>query len=253
MGRARTGIVLLTLAGVAMASPAGAQWPFGGAKDRRQPDPPRSNSQFPNIAYADWSDAEPSYRTYPGDELEIVVPSAPELNKTAIIQPDGRVSLPLIGPVMVADRTVPELNAILTQAYSRDLLRPDTMVSVKTAQPLRVFVGGEVDKPGVYDMPGDINSLQAIIQAGGFRVSAKRREVVILRRSPDGRFMRRTVDLLKGSSQGGSDLVPLRRFDIVYVPRSEIAEANLFLQQYFKDLIPISFGLSYDLNGNNNR
>ena len=53
-------------------------------------------------------------------------------------------------------------------------------------------------------------------------------------------------DLEKHPAQ---DLVPLRRFDIVYVPRSAVAEAALFIQQYFRDLSPIQFGFSYALNG----
>ena len=208
---------------------------------------------FPNIGYANWTDAEPPYRIFPGDEIEIAVPSAPELSKSVVVPPDGRISMNLIAPVMAADRTVEELQGSLANAYSSQLRRPAVSVSVKTATPLRVFVGGEVDKAGVYDMPGDINALQAIIQAGGFAVTAKRQDVVIIRRGPDGRAMMRTVDLLKATrNPAGTDLVPLRRFDIVYVPRSGIAEANLAVQQYFRDLIPVNFGFSYAINGLSN-
>ena len=120
---------------------------------------------------------------------------------------------------------------------------------MKATAPLKVFVGGEVGNPGVYDMAGDGDALRAIIQAGGFKTSAKRNQVIIIRRGPDGRAMMRTADLLKGlTSPGGADLVPLRRFDIVYVPRSGAAETGLFMQQYFRDLLPVSF--SYAINGN---
>lgn len=235
---ARRSLLLALASGAALTLAAPAQAQLFGRR-REQP-----RESFPNIPYAEWSDAEPPYRVYPGDELEIVVPSAPELNKSAVIQPDGRIALPLIGQVMAADRTLPELEASLTQAYGSQLLRPQVMVSIKVAQPLRVFVGGEVEKPGIYDMPGDINALQAIIQAGGFRTTAKRSKVVIIRRGADNRAMMRTVDLLRGLSRP-SDLVPLRRFDIIYVPRSEVAEANLFVQQYFRDLFPVTFGFDY--------
>ena len=53
---------------------------------------------FANIPYATWSDDEPQYRLYPGDELDVAVPSAPELNKTVTVQPDGRIMLPLVAP-----------------------------------------------------------------------------------------------------------------------------------------------------------
>lgn len=209
---------------------------------------PRPTSQFPDIGYADWSDAEPAYRFYPGDEIEVTVPSASELNKSVVVQPDGRVALPLVGPVMAADRTIEELEAAITQAYGQQLLRPQVQVAVKTTAPLKVFVGGEVGNPGVFDMTGDSDALRAIIQAGGFKSSSKRSQVIIIRRGADGRAMMRTVDLLRGlSDPRDADLAPLRRFDVVYVPRSGASEAGLFMQQYLRDLLPISF--SYAVNG----
>jgi polysaccharide export outer membrane protein len=207
----------------------------------------RSTANFADIGYADWSDQEPDYRFYPGDEIEVSVPSAVELNKSVVVQPDGRVALPLIGPVMAADRTIGELEASITQAYSSQLLRPQAQVSIKSTAPLKVFVGGEVGNPGVYDMAGDGDALRAVIQAGGFKTSAKRSSVVIIRRGPNGRAMLRTADLLSGMTNGRADMVPLRRFDIVYVPRSGVSEAGLFMQQYFRELLPVSF--SYAING----
>jgi len=202
---------------------------------------------FPNIGYANWTNDEPRYRLYPGDELEVQTPSAPELTKVVIVQPDGRISLPLLPPMMVADRSVNEAEAIVARAYSSQLLRPEVVINVKAA-PLKVFIGGEVDKPGVYDMPGDINALQAVIMAGGFKTTAKRNEVVIIRRGLDGRAMMRTADLRRGiKDPGGVDAVPLRRFDVIYVPRSNISEAGLFIQQYVRDLSPIDLGFNYAL------
>lgn len=205
--------------------------------------------QFTDITYADWSDYEPPYRFYPGDEIEISVPSAPELNKTQVVGPDGRITMGLIGQVMAADRTAADLSTALSQAYAGELLRPGVEVALKTATPLKVFVGGEVGNPGMIDMAGDTDALRAIIQAGDFKPTARRSTVVIIRRGPDGRGMMRTVNLSAGLKRPAQDLVPLRRFDIVYVPRSRVAEAALFVQQYFRDLSPIQFGFSYALNG----
>ena len=208
---------------------------------------PHTDEDFPNIGYATWANDEPRYRLYPGDELEVEVPSAPELTKIVVVQPDGRISLPLLQPVMVADRSADEAEAIIARAYSSQLLRPEVIINVKSA-PLKVFVGGEVDKPGVYDMPGDINALQAVIMAGGFKTSAKQNQVVIIRRSAGGRAMMRTADLRRGlRDSSNADVVPLRRFDVVYVPRSTVAEAGLFIQQYFRDLSPIDLGFNYTL------
>ena len=210
---------------------------------------PQPTPHFANIPYATWTDEEPPYRLYPGDEIDVQVPSAPELNKTVTVQPDGRVSLPLIEPALVADRSVADAEMVLSQAYSSQLLRPQVQINVRAA-PLKVFVGGEVDKPGVYDMPGDINALQAIVMAGGFRPAAKMSEVVIIRRGPGGRPMMRTANLVRGvSNPGQTDLVPLRRFDIVYVPKTRAAEVDQFVEQYIRDALPIDASFNYAAGG----
>jgi polysaccharide export outer membrane protein len=198
---------------------------------------------FANIPYASWSDDDPSYRLFPGDELDVVVPSAPELNKTVTVQPDGRIMAPLIAPQMAAGKSVGELEEALSVAYSSQLLRPGVEVVVK-AQPLKVFVGGEVGKPGVYDMPGDIDALRAIVQAGGFVAGAKRSQVVIIRRGHDGRPMLRTVNFDHPDRDAGADLVPLRRFDVVYVPRTGLAEVGDFMTQV-RNALPIQFSYAF--------
>jgi protein involved in polysaccharide export with SLBB domain len=215
-----------------------------GASAAKPTDP-----SFPNIPYASWTDEEPDYRLYPGDEIEIVTPSAPELTRTLKVGPDGRVAMPLIAPVMAADRSTPELEQTLSEAYATRLVRPAVEVTLKQAAPLKVFVGGEVNQSGVYEMPGDIDALQAVIMAGGFKTSGKRNQVVILRRTGQGGAMMRTVDLsraAKGSAGSAAmDRAPLRRFDIVYVPRTAAAEVGAFMQQ-IRDALPLSF--SYSLN-----
>lgn len=207
---------------------------------------PKPTASFPDIGYATWSDNEPDYRFYPGDQIELRVPSAPELNKTLVVQPDGRVSAPLIGPVMVADRSTQQVEADLSRAYASQLIRPQVEVSLTAATPLKVFVGGEVDKPGVYDMPGPIDALQAIIEAGGFKVSAQRGKVVLIRRGVGGRAMMRVVDLRRGISDPANvDVAPLRRFDVIYVPRTSVAEVGIWTQQYLRDAMPIQFSYAF--------
>lgn len=199
---------------------------------------------FSNLPYAAWTDDEPQYRLYPGDEIDVAVPSAPELNKTVTVQPDGRIMLPLIGPQMAAGRNAPELEQALGAAYASQLLRPVVAVVVR-AQPLKVFVGGEVGKAGVYDMPGDMDALRAIIEAGGFLDSGKKSKVVIIRRSRDGRPMMRTVDFERPLKHGGQpDLVPLRRFDIIYVPKTGLAEVGVFMTQ-IRNALPVSFSYAF--------
>jgi polysaccharide export outer membrane protein len=200
--------------------------------------------RFTNTPYATWTEDEPQYRLYPGDELDVVVPSAPELNKTVTVQPDGRIMLPLVAPQMAAGRSAGELQQELSAAYSSQLLRPDVTVVVR-AQPLKIFVGGEVGKAGVYDMPGDMDALRAIVEAGGFLDTGKKSQVVIIRRSRDGRPMMRTVNFDKPLRYAGqADLVPLRRFDIIYVPKTGLAQIGVVMTQ-LRNALPVSFSYAF--------
>ncbi|MGH7016531.1 MAG: polysaccharide biosynthesis/export family protein [Caulobacteraceae bacterium] len=211
---------------------------------------PRAAQPFPNLGYAQWSNDDPAYRFYPGDEIAVSFPTAPELDQSVQVAPDGRISLPLIAPVMAAERTVVDVERALDEAYASQLLDPEVSVSVKQAAALQVFVGGQVGKPGVYEFSGDMDALRAIIEAGGFTTGARRNQVIIIRRGTGGAPMARMVDLKRAlSGDPRADLVPLRRFDIVYVPRTTISDLGVFVQQYFRDLLPGSFGLTYGVGG----
>ena len=198
-------------------------------------------ADFPDIAFADWSDAEPEYLIYPGDELDIQTPTAPELNRAVRVGPDGRITMPLVGQIMAADRSLPELESALAAAYASQLRHPMVEVTLTQAGPLKVWVDGEVRTPGVYDMPGDIEAWQAIIMAGGFLPTARRGQVALIRRGPGNVRMMRVVDL----SGPRTTAVALRRSDIIYVPRTTLAELAVFFTQV-RESLPVSF--SYSIN-----
>lgn len=212
-----------------------------GAAARVLPGDEPVRSDFVDVDFADWSSAEPPYLLYPGDEIDVRVPAAPELNQSLRVGPDGRIALPLIGQVMAADRSLEELGADIEGAYRGIVRRPAAEVVLRQAAPLRVWVDGQVAQPGVYEMIGDTDAYQAIIQAGGFRPGARRGEVVLIRRGPGGRRMMRTLDL----SGSDAEQVALRRSDIVFVPRTGLGELAAFMTQV-RDSLPIGF--SYSLN-----
>ncbi len=197
---------------------------------------------FPEIGFADWTDSEPEYVLYPGDEIEIATPTAVELTRTQKVGPDGRISLPLVGQIMAADRTIAELEADASDAYASQLRRPVVEVTLKTAGPLKVWVDGEVRTPGVYDMPGDIDAYQAVIQAGGFLPTARQSEAALIRRGPGGVRMMRAVDLRPRRGE----VVALRRGDIIFVPRSTLGEVANFVS-LFRNALPVGF--SYAIGG----
>ena len=198
--------------------------------------------QFPDVPFADWTDIEPEYLLYPGDEIEVATPTATELTRQLKIGPDGRVSLPLLGHVMAADRTLSQLEADISAGYATQLRRPEVEVTLRLAGPLKVWVDGEVRNPGVFDMPGDIDAYQAVIMAGGALPSAKAQQAALIRRGPGGVRMMRVVDLRPRQSE----VVALRRGDIIFLPRSTLGELAAFFT-LFRSALPIGF--SYALNG----
>lgn len=220
-----------SLAGCASAAPSDTRRVQGGP-----------TSQFPDIAFAEWTDVEPEYLLYPGDEIEVATPTATELTRQVKIGPDGRVSLPLLGHVMAADRTLSQLEADISAGYAPQLRRPAIEVTLRQAGPLKVWVDGEVRNPGVFDMPGDIDAYQALVLAGGALPSAKAQQAALIRRGPGGVRMMRVVDLRPREGE----VVALRRGDIIFVPRSTLGELAAFFT-LFRAAMPIGF--SYSLNG----
>lgn len=190
------------------------------------------------IAFASWTDEEPLYLFFPGDKLEVNVSGAPELSRQTQVGPDGRITLGLIGQVMAAYKTVPQLQDDIAQAYATTLRDPRVTVYPGETAPIRVLVGGEVKNPGWVDMTGDMDAMQAVMAAGGFTHGAKTHQVVLIRRSHDGHAMRRIIDLQKPLSGRSDQLEALRRLDIIYVPRTSVAEAGVFVEQWINNLIP---------------
>jgi len=199
-----------------------------------------------------YSDATPAYRFYPGDEIDITVFSAPELTRNVTVAPDGRISLPLIAPVRAADLTAEELRDALVAAYSGQLRSPELSVTPRTYASRQVFVGGEVARPGIYEMPANIDAFQAVALAGGFLPSARRGEVLVMSRA-SGAAQVTEVNLSERALRNGfPGAQPLQRYDVVFVPRSRISQVNLFMQQYVRDALPVQFSFYYDLRGNRN-
>jgi protein involved in polysaccharide export with SLBB domain len=208
---------------------------------------PTPSADWGSDRFATWRDTDPQYRFFPGDSLEVTVHSAPELSRTALIGPDGRVSLPLLANVMVADKTDVEIARVVADAYARNtLVSPIVEVRRAALGPQNIIVGGEVNAPGLIAMSSPIGALEAVMLAGGFQNTAARGKVVVLRREPGGGLMMRTVDLhdaLRGRT--GADSVQIRRHDVVFVPRSTIAEVDVFIEQYVTGIIPLDQAFSY--------
>lgn len=199
-----------------------------------------------------WIDWEPEYQLTPGDQLDIVVSSAPELSRTLTVGPDGRVVMPMSRPIMAAGRTFTQVQNELMGELSKQLRDPRLAVTPRAYAPEQIYVGGEVGQPGTYTMPSRIGALEAILMAGGMRPTAKARQVAVLRRAPNGGMMMRTVNIRNGllNIREYNDNLQLRRGDIIFVPQSTIAEIGTWMQN-FRNALPVDFNLSYQFGQNN--
>ncbi|HUA55117.1 MAG TPA: polysaccharide biosynthesis/export family protein [Candidatus Sulfotelmatobacter sp.] len=179
------------------------------------------------------------YRIRPGDMLEVKHRLATELNDVAVVRPDGKISLPLIPSTRAAGLTSDELEANLKQAYARDLRDVQLSVLVRSFSTQRVFVGGEVEKPGVLDMVDGETIMQALFAAGGMKSTARSNEVVVVRRGDADRrqIFAVNLDQVMSGAALGQDM-PLEPLDTVIVPRSDIAQVDLWVEQYIRNLLP---------------
>jgi protein involved in polysaccharide export with SLBB domain len=187
----------------------------------------------------------PEYKLQVGDTLTIKFYRNPEIDQEVVIRPDGKVSLPFVDDVRCAGLTPAELDQDLTRRYVGELAIPDITVIVTELGGHRVYVDGEVTKPSMVALAGGMTMLNAISSAGGFKPGAIREQVILIRRDTAGKPVGHAVDLRKvifGKSSEGDVL--LQPYDIVYVPRSRIANANLWVQQYIRDMLPINPGLA---------
>jgi protein involved in polysaccharide export with SLBB domain len=180
------------------------------------------------------------YRIEAGDEIEIRFPLNPEMNVRTLIRPDGKLSLQLVGEIAAEGLTPVELSQRLREAYSKELRDPEVSVVVR-AMAARVFVDGAIERPGGYPWSRQITAMQAIARAGGFRDTADTDRFLVLRRGPDGKQQVFEVLLDEEEDDEGrnADLF-LAPYDLVLVPSSDVADVNLWVDQYIRQNIPIS-------------
>jgi polysaccharide export outer membrane protein len=175
----------------------------------------------------------------------------PELNEEVAVRPDGHISTTVVRDEIAYGRTVPELAASLAQAYSRDLRNPRLSVVLKSFAPTRVYVGGEVNTPGEFITVGpNLTLSQAIARAGGLKtMSGDENKVFIIRRGPDDvpQFFGTSFQDIMWGKNATAD-VRLAPYDVVFVPRSGIAEVYRFFNQYLLQFVPVSWGFSYVVN-----
>jgi polysaccharide export outer membrane protein len=127
------------------------------------------------------------YRLAAGDKLRIEVYKDDKLSQSLQIRPDGKITLPLVGDIPAAGRTSMELRDSISTALKDYITNPVVTVIVVETTPQVVYVTGEVNKPGALTLVnGHMSVVQAIAMAGGFTDFAKRRDVLVMRKSAKG-------------------------------------------------------------------
>lgn len=135
-----------------------------------------------------------------GDVLKVSVWKEEELTTTIPVRPDGRISLPLVGEVEVVGRTPQAVGELLTTRYQDYVTSPGISVMVEEINSRQIFIMGEVQASGVYDLVQPTRLLQALAMAGGWTEFAKKDQVVVLREI-DG-TQQRTVVSVKDIQSG---------------------------------------------------
>lgn len=200
-----------------------------------------------------WTSELPAYRFQPGDEFDVQLIYNPEFSGRYIVAPDGVIHASLIGSVQVLNRSAEEVAVDLTQRYAVELRRPELTVIPREFGSELIYVGGEVQRPGVYKLVHRMGVLEGIMEAGGLLDSARIDEVVLLRRNRENRPMLKLLDvrrIIEGKTETDTEDVPLHRYDVVFVPKSSAAEVGAWVDQHIVRILPFSRSFNYTFNHN---
>lgn len=152
------------------------------------------------------------------DVLSIVYWKDPDMSIVAQVRPDGRIALPLLNEVVAAGLTPQQLREQLTEASRKFMEDANITVVVQQINSRRVFITGEVNKPGPFPLTATTSVMQLIAMAGGLREYADSKNIVIMRtvngRATSLRFNYRDVVSGKKLDQN----VELKPGDTVVVP-----------------------------------
>mgnify|MGYP006272779721 FL=1 len=159
-----------------------------------------------------------AYRILPGDILEISVWKEPDLQRSVLVRPDGRISFPLAGELVAAGQTVASLHDELVSKLVRYIPDPVVLVTVEQIQGNKIYVLGQVNDPGVFTVNPQVDVMQALSMAGGTTAFASLNSITILRR--DGEVRRsipfRYEEVVKGRNLEQN--IILQSGDVVVVP-----------------------------------
>lgn len=158
-----------------------------------------------------------AYVIGPDDLLSVIVWREKDWSADVVVRPDGKISLPVLNDLQAAGLTPEQLSAAVEKAAAKYIVGAEVTVIVKEIRSRKVFVIGEVSRPGSFPMSADMTVLHALAEAGGFLEHAKKGDVVVVRseNGRDRRFKFDYFDVLNGKRP--EDNIKLQPGDTVVV------------------------------------
>ena len=179
---------------------------------------------------AGFEERYPRYRIGAGDTFDVNFEFAPEFNQTVTVQPDGFITLRDVGDIHAAGLSVPDLTHSLCTVYSKIMASPSIAVLLKNFEKPYFVAGGQVVRPGKYELRGDTTLTEAIAMAGGFTDRSKHSQVLLFRRVSAQWSEAKVVDVKKmlSAKNLGEDIF-LQPGDMFVVPQNRISKIQRFL------------------------
>jgi polysaccharide biosynthesis/export protein len=177
-----------------------------------------------------FSSRETRYRVRVGDTVEVAFRFTPEYNQTLTLQPDGYISLREADDVHAAGKTTAEIAQAIRNAYNSILRDPIVSVYLKDFEKPFFVAGGEVGKPGKYELRAVTSVTEGIQIAGGLTEKAKHSQVFLFRRVSDQWTEVRKLDV-KAMLHSGNlrEDLQLQPDDMIYVPRNAFSKWQRFI------------------------
>lgn len=157
-------------------------------------------------------------------------------SQAARVTPEGTIALPAIGSVQAQGLTLTELQTELNECYRQVVEGIQVIPILVQRAPRYVYVLGEVNQPGRYELTGPTTALQSIAMAQSWRVGANLRQIVVFRRGDDWRLLATMIDLegaLLGKQSTPRGEIWIDDSDIIIVPKSRILIADDFIELVF--------------------
>ena len=184
------------------------------------------------------------YIMCPGDVLQVVVYGHEDLSTMAgntqnspyVVRPDGRVSFPLIGDVETTGKTVTQFREEITSRFSKYIIEPQITVNVVKLGTTRVYVLGEIKRPGLYELEKSHRVIDALAKAEGFTEKSAKKNIFLVRAGSTEVEKLNVNDFLTKADQKAN--LVLNEGDCLYLTSNHKVS-------FSRDIMPFVYGAYY--------